>query len=63
MVCFKQIQMHLIGELLDIAQIEVLKGPQGALYGRNATSGAILITTKAPSEESESTAVVGLGCK
>jgi iron complex outermembrane receptor protein len=26
-------------ELLDIAQIEVLKGPQGALYGRNATSG------------------------
>ena len=48
-------------ELLDIAQIEVLKGPQGALYGRNATSGAILITTKAPSEESESTAVVGIG--
>ena len=48
-------------ELLDIAQIEVLKGPQGALYGRNATSGAILITTKAPSEESESTAVVGMG--
>ena len=39
-------------ELLDIAQIEVLKGPQGALYGRNATSGAILITTKTPSEES-----------
>jgi iron complex outermembrane receptor protein len=48
-------------ELLDIAQIEVLKGPQGALYGRNATSGAILITTKTPSEESESTAVVGMG--
>ena len=48
-------------ELLDIAQIEVLKGPQGALYGRNATSGAILITTKAPSEESESTAVIGMG--
>ncbi|MDC3380451.1 TonB-dependent receptor [Gammaproteobacteria bacterium] len=48
-------------ELLDIAQIEVLKGPQGALYGRNATSGAILITTKTPSEESESTAVIGMG--
>jgi len=48
-------------ELLDIAQIEVLKGPQGALYGRNATSGAILITTKKPSEETESTAVIGMG--
>ena len=48
-------------ELLDSAQIEVLKGPQGALYGRNATSGAILITTKAPSGESENTAVVGMG--
>ena len=48
-------------ELLDVAQIEVLKGPQGALYGRNATSGAILITTKAPTGESENTAVVGMG--
>ncbi len=48
-------------ELLDIAQIEVLKGPQGALYGRNATSGAILITTKAPSDEPESSALVGMG--
>ena len=48
-------------ELLDIAQIEVLKGPQGALYGRNATSGAILITTKEPEEGSSSKVVVGAG--
>ncbi len=33
-------------ELFDVQQIEVLKGPQGALYGRNAVAGAILVTTK-----------------
>jgi iron complex outermembrane receptor protein len=37
-------------ELANIADIEVLKGPQGTLYGRNATGGAILINTLAPSK-------------
>lgn len=37
-------------ELFDIQQIEVLKGPQGALYGRNAVAGAIIVNTKAPAE-------------
>ncbi len=40
-------------ELFDVQQIEVLKGPQGALYGRNAVAGAVLVTTKAPGNEFE----------
>jgi len=36
---------------LDIAQVEVLKGPQGTLYGRNTTGGALNITTRQPTFE------------
>ncbi|MCB2108456.1 MAG: TonB-dependent receptor, partial [Rhodobacteraceae bacterium] len=37
-------------EYSDLAQIEILKGPQGALYGRNAAAGAIIISTLKPSD-------------
>jgi len=38
-------------EFADLRQIEILKGPQGALYGRNAAAGAIIVTTRAPDNE------------
>ncbi|MCG8442183.1 MAG: TonB-dependent receptor plug domain-containing protein, partial [Caulobacterales bacterium] len=39
--------------LFDVQQIEVLKGPQGSLYGRNAIGGAVNIVTRQPTNEFE----------
>lgn len=38
-------------EYTNLQQIEILKGPQGALYGRNAAAGAIIITTQQPGDQ------------
>ncbi|HEY2685995.1 MAG TPA: TonB-dependent receptor [Steroidobacteraceae bacterium] len=48
-------------ELYDIKQIEVLKGPQGALYGRDAIGGAIIIRTADPSDKFEGSTRLGVG--
>lgn len=48
-------------DLFDLTQIEVLKGPQGALYGRNAIAGAIVISTREPSNEFQAKVTVGTG--
>ncbi|MEM1076325.1 MAG: TonB-dependent receptor [Pseudomonadota bacterium] len=40
-------------DYFDLEQIDVLRGPQSTLYGRNAQAGAIVITTASPSEEPE----------
>jgi len=48
-------------ELNGVSQIEVLKGPQGALYGRNAVAGAIIMSTRKPTEVTEADVSVGFG--
>jgi len=53
----KQLKMN----LFDVQSIEVLKGPQGALYGRNAIGGAINIETKQPRNQFEGFAGVEVG--
>lgn len=40
-------------DLMNVENIQVLKGPQGTLFGRNTTGGAILVTTAEPSSEPE----------
>ena len=46
-------------EYPDLAQIEILKGPQGALYGRSAAAGAVIMSTKRPTQEREGSIKVG----
>lgn len=38
-------------QLLNVAGVQVLKGPQGTLFGRNTTAGAIIVSTRKPSSD------------
>jgi iron complex outermembrane receptor protein len=48
-------------DFLDVQQVEVLRGPQGTLYGKNTTAGAINIRTNQPTFRFEGSAEVSLG--
>jgi iron complex outermembrane recepter protein len=50
-----------ITDLVDIERIEVLRGPQGALFGKNATAGVLNILTAPPSRDAEGWLEVSAG--
>ncbi|MFC6439126.1 TonB-dependent receptor [Bowmanella sp. JS7-9] len=47
--------------LFDVERVEVIRGPQGTLFGRNTTAGIVKFDTVKPSEDLEGYAKVGLG--
>lgn len=51
----------ILASLLDIATVEVLRGPQGTLYGRNTAVGAININTREPTQTPEAMIYASLG--
>ena len=48
-------------DFLDVAQVEVLRGPQGTLFGKNTTAGAINVTSKRPNFTPEANVEVAYG--
>lgn len=49
------------GPIFDIQRVEVLKGPQGTLYGRNTTAGLVDFITNRPTEETEASITAEFG--
>ena len=48
-------------QLFDLERVEILKGPQGTLWGKNSTGGAVSVITRKPTQETEGYFQVGVG--
>ncbi len=51
------------GAFYDLASVEVLKGPQGTLFGRNTTGGAVLVRPNRPTDSFEANVGLGFGAR
>ena len=58
---YRSRQSSLVNDLADIETVEVARGPQGTLFGKNTASGAIIIRTRRPSQDKEAFVDVSAG--
>lgn len=54
-------QIGSMSEFVDLERIELLRGPQGTLYGRNSSAGALRIITRDPDQTTRASAELGYG--
>lgn len=50
-----------VGDLVDVERVEVLRGPQGMLFGKNASAGLITVTTRNPTDRLEGSGRISYG--